>query len=359
MSIETQSLRSDFSTTRVIKGGWQLAGGHGGFDRNQAVDDMMQFFDAGILSFDCADIYTGVEEMIGDFICNLRASRGSEEADKINIHTKLVPDLARLHEFTARDVEDIIDRSLKRLQVERLDLVQFFWWDMTQGKPVEVMQSLKTLQQKGKIRHLGVTNWDVDHIGPFIDGGLDIVSAQIQYSMLDARPAGRFANWCADHNIQMLCYGVLAGGFLTDDWVGKSEPGFEFENRSLIKYRLIIEEFGGWELFQELLTCLARIGQRYTVPLSAVAIRHLLDQPHVAAAIIGAKTARNLPETMTVFRFVLSDQDHLEIDAVLKGRQGPSGPVYALEGDRSGPHGRIMKYNINTADSQADTAENV
>ena len=53
--------------------------------------------------------------------------------------------------------------------------------------------------------------------------------------------------------VQMLCYGTLAGGFLTDAWLGKPDPGFEFENRSLIKYRLIIDEFGTWDTFQELL----------------------------------------------------------------------------------------------------------
>jgi hypothetical protein len=60
-------LRPGYRITRVIRGGWQLAGGHGPVDRAEAVADMMAFAEAGILTFDCADIYTGVEELIGAF----------------------------------------------------------------------------------------------------------------------------------------------------------------------------------------------------------------------------------------------------------------------------------------------------
>ena len=63
--VETTDLRPGHSISRVIKGGWQLAGDHGSVDRSAAILDMEAFVDAGITTFDCADIYTGVEEMIG------------------------------------------------------------------------------------------------------------------------------------------------------------------------------------------------------------------------------------------------------------------------------------------------------
>ena len=103
-------MRADHQISRVIKGGWQLAGGHGSLDRTQAIADMTTFFDAGIRTFDCADIYTGVEDMIGTFIETLRSDRGSESADKITVHTKLVPDLDSLSSIGATDIEGIIDR---------------------------------------------------------------------------------------------------------------------------------------------------------------------------------------------------------------------------------------------------------
>jgi hypothetical protein len=71
----------------------------------------------------------------------------------------------------------------------------------------------------------------------------------------------------------------------------------------------------------------------------------VLDQPQVAGAIVGARYARHLPKTLEVFGLHLSPQDHADIAAVLT--PGPQGPVFGLERDRTGRHGRIMKYNLN------------
>ena len=155
---ETTNLRDGHKISRVIKGGWQLAGDHGSVDRASAVADMEAFLDAGITTFDCADIYKGVEQMIGDFIADVRDRRGTTAANQICVHTKLVPDLASLAELHPDQVEKIIDRSLKRLKVDRLDLVQFYWWDMAVGNAVDSLGVLKRLQEKGKIRNLGVNN---------------------------------------------------------------------------------------------------------------------------------------------------------------------------------------------------------
>lgn len=345
---ETTDLRPGHRISRVIRGGWQLAGDHGSVDRETAIADMEAFVDAGITTFDCADIYTGVEEMIGDFIGGLRQRRGAEAADRVVVHTKLVPDLSRLADIRPDEIEAIVDRSLKRLKLERLDLVQFFWWDLSIGQPVEALEILKDCQRKGKIANLGSTNWDSAQIGRFVDAGYDVASAQIQYSVLDRRPANGLADWSARHDIRFLCYGTLAGGFLTETWLGQPDPGFAFSNRSLVKYRLIIDEFGDWALFQDLLETLARIGRKHGVSLSSVATRWVLDQPQVAAAIVGARYARHLAQTLQVFDLVLDAEDHAAIAAVQARSKGPDGPVYGLEGDRTSRHGQIMKYNLNT-----------
>ncbi|QFS83559.1 General stress protein 69 [Roseivivax sp. THAF40] len=351
--VATTDLRPDHRISRVIRGGWQLAGDHGAVDRSAAIADMEAFVDAGITTFDCADIYTGVEEMIGAFIADLRRRRGPQASDRVVVHTKLVPDLGRLPDLRADEVEAIIDRSLKRLNVERLDLVQFYWWDTSLGDPVSAMEVLKRCQSAGKIRNLGVTNWDVADTRPFVEAGIDLVSTQVQYSVLDRRAAGGLAEWAADVDMQLLCYGTLAGGFLTDAWLGKPDPGFAFENRSLVKYRLIIDEFGPWPLFQELLETLHAVGERHGASLSSVATAWVLDQPNVAAAIVGARYARHLPKTLQVFDVDLTAEDHAEIGAVIAKSAGPNGPVFGLEGDRTSRHGRIMKYNLNTNPADA------
>lgn len=349
MSVSRTELRPGYSISQIIKGGWQLAGGHGSFDRQQAVDDMLTFVDSGITTFDCADIYTGVEEMIGDAVRQLRLRGGAPVEDRIQVHTKLVPDLDKLTSISHDDIEAIVDRSLKRLNLEQLHLVQFYWWDLSLGDPLASLEILKSLKAKGKIRYLGCTNWDEAAMQLFADADFDLVSAQVQYSLLDNRPAGAFSQWCVSNDVQILCYGVLAGGFLTSQWLGQPDPGFSFENRSLIKYRLIIEDFGGWELFQTLLNTLNAIGTELGIPLSAVATRYMLGRPQVAATIIGARTAANIDDTLASTTIALDESHTAAIEAVTAQRGGPVGAVYELERDRNGPHGRIMKYNLNTA----------
>ncbi|OED41571.1 aldo/keto reductase [Chromatiales bacterium (ex Bugula neritina AB1)] len=348
MTVERIELRPGYSISRIIKGGWQLAGGHGTFNRSDAINDMIRFIDAGITTFDCADIYLGVEEMIGEAIQLLRRRDGHSAADAIEVHTKLVPDLARLDKITNTEIEAIIDRSLMRLNLDQLHLVQFYWWDLSIGNPLAALDYLKTLRAKGKIKYLACTNWDEAAMQPFVDQHFDLVTAQVQYSLLDARPAGAFSEWCQSNRIQILCYGVLAGGFLSDSWLGKNDPGYQFENRSLIKYRLIIKEFGDWTLFQKLLTTLAEVGKRHQTGISTIAVAYMLRQPVVAAAIVGARTASHLDQTLSVFDIQLTDEDLKQITGVLEESDTVSGPVYGLESDRNSSHGRIMKYNLNS-----------
>ena len=341
--IPTSTLAAGYSISRIIKGGWHLAGGHGSIDRAQALRDMAAFVEAGITTFDCADIYTGVEELIGEF----RAQYPSL-AQQVQIHTKFVPDLDRLSIVGPLEVEAIIDRSLQRLRVERLDLVQFHWWDYAVPRHVEIALVLERLQRAGKIRHIGLTNFDLEHLRHIVEGGVPVVSHQVQYSLLDERPSGAMAEYCAATGIGLLCYGTVAGGFLSNAWLRQPSPT-DLMNRSLIKYRLIIEEFGGWPLFQQLLEVLQRVALRHGVDIASVATRMVLDRPEVAAAIVGATNTAHLPQHRALGGLMLSSEDARDINAICAQRRGPSGEVYALERDRDGPHGRIMKYTLNRA----------
>lgn len=345
---ETFDLAPGYTISRVIRGGWQLAGDHGAVTRETVSDDLAAFYNAGITTFDCADIYTGVEEMIGDFRADMLNRRGAGALARLRVHTKLVPDLELLPTITGADVRRIIDRSLQRLRMERLDLVQFHWWDYDQPRYVEAALHLNALQAEGKIAHVSGTNFDAARVAEIAAAGVPFTTVQVQYSLLDRRPAGAFTALCEQLGTRLLCYGALAGGFLTDSWLGKPAPT-TLTNRSLIKYRLIIDEFGGWDLFQTLLRTLRRIADRHATTIAAVAARHVLDRPLVAAVIVGASHPRHLPDTLRIGTTRLTDADRAEIDVVLAQAQGPAGEVYALERDRSGRHGSIMKYNLGDA----------
>jgi aryl-alcohol dehydrogenase-like predicted oxidoreductase len=335
----------------VINGAWQLSAGHrrgGGPDRTDgAVSDLLELARAGLTAFDGADIYTGVEELLG------AARRRWRGAEPLRVHTKLVPDLAVLPHLSRELVERSVDRSLRRLGVDRLDLVQLHWWDYRIPGTVETAGWLDALRREGKIRHLGATNFDAPRLAAILDSGVELVSHQVQYSLLDRRPEGAMADLARTRNVGLLCYGTLAGGFLSERWLGRPEPrepAAELPNRSLTKYKLILDELGPWELFQELLRVLARIGEKHGVSLSAVALRWVLDRPGVAAVILGVPRAERLRErladTLRVFDLRLDERDRAAVDRVLAESRGPGGPVYGLERVPGGRHAAIMRYDL-------------
>ncbi len=335
-------LSGTYEISRIIKGGWQLAGDHGPIDLEQADRDMTAFVEAGITTFDCADIYTGVEEMIGSF-----KGRHPGLAARAQIHTKFVPDLGSLERVDAAYVERIVDRSLQRLRTEQLDLVQFHWWDYSVPGYVDAALALERLRVKGKIAHIGATNFDVPHLLEMIDAGIPLVAHQLQYSLLDGRAENGMLQACRLRGIGLLCYGTVAGGFLSDRWLGRPEPVQAFTNRSLTKYKLIIDDFGGWELFQQLLRTLRRIADKHGCDIATVASRAMLQRDGVAAVIVGATSAAHLEANARIGAVELDPADFAAIDAVIARRSGPEGDVFTLERDRPGRHGRIMKYDLN------------
>ena len=346
--METTEPRPGYVIPRVIRGNWQLAGGHGAIDPDAALAALAAAFDAGLTTLDCADIYTGVEALIGAFRTQLIASRGSEAASRLKVHTKLVPDLDRLQHLAKRDVEAIVDQSLRRLGVERLDLVQFHWWDYAVPGAIEAMLWLAEIARAGKVRFVGATNFDTAHTRALLHAGVPLMSMQTQYSLLDARPEAGLAALCRERDVVLLCYGTVAGGFLSDRWLGVAEPDGALENRSLVKYKLIIDEFGGWPLFQELLEACRAVADRHGSDIATVAGRLVLDRPGVSAVIVGGRDTAHATANAAIGVLRLTPTDRAEIDAVLARRQGPGGDTYGLERDRSGRHGAIMKYNLNT-----------
>jgi aryl-alcohol dehydrogenase-like predicted oxidoreductase len=331
-------LSPGYSISRIIKGGWQLAVGHSSIPpAPQAHRDMAAFVDAGITTFDCADIYTGVEELIGSFV--------PRENQTVQVHTKYVPDLATLDTVDLAVSRAIVERSRTRLRRSALDLVQFHWWDYSVDRYVETGLHLEQLHREGLIRHIGVTNFDTPRLRALLDAGVKVVSHQVQYSLLDRRPASAMAELCAARNIRFLCYGSVLGGFLSERWLGAAEPREPLENRSLTKYKLIIDEALGWDAFQDLLSSLRGIAERHGVTIGAIGIAWVLAQPLVAAAIVGARDATHLAETLAALNVRLDPVDLATLDRAC-GR-GVAGDVYELERDRGGPHGRIMKYNLN------------
>ena len=350
MALEVVTLAPGFVVSRVAKGNWQLAQRHGPpYAREAAIDAMRCFVEAGVTLFDCADHYVGVEALIGEF-----RRRHPDHARRLRVSTKLVPDLESLPRLQRRDVQQIVDTSLARLGQERLDLVQFHWWDYRVPGYVEAMHWLDDLRSAGKVELIGTTNFDTARLAEIVASGVSVATNQLQYSVLDRRPENGLAAFCAAHGIKLLCYGTLAGGFIAERWLGAPEPRPPFANRSLVKYGLIIDDFGGWPRFQELLAALDTIASRHRASLAGVAIRYVLDKPGVAVALVGARTAAHLDDR--VRGVTLDARDCFPIARVVSQAAGPRGDCYELERVADGPHSAIMWKNQNAGGAPVDGA---
>jgi aryl-alcohol dehydrogenase-like predicted oxidoreductase len=200
--------------------------------------------------------------------------------------------------MTRRIVEDAIDVSLSRMGVEYLDLVQFHWWDYSDKSYPDALKHLGDLQREGKIRRLALTNFDTERLGVIADQGLRIVSNQVHYSLIDRRPEIRMASFCREHAVTLLAYGTLLGGLLSKKYLGRPEPRRpELDTASLQKYKNMIDAWGGWALFQDLLAVLREIADKHQASIANVGVRYILDRPAVAGVIVGARlgTSQTMP----------------------------------------------------------------
>ena len=319
--------------SRVIRGCWQLSEGHSdGWSRERAFAAL----DAAAaaerpLVLDCADIYTGVERIIGDWL----AGR-PDITDDVAVHTKFVPDLDALSAIDRNYVRRVVQRSRDRLRVDALDLVQFAWWDLSQPKWVRAAEWLAELRQEGVIRHLGVTNFDRAALRTLLEAGIPVVSSQVQLSLLDRRPLKGLTELCRERGVTVFAYGALAGGLLSD------AGGTPLDSRSLTKYRLIVEEVGGREVLGRARGALAELAARHGATMADAAVAYVLSRSGVGAAIIGLSRRGLMVDGR---RVRLSPSDVARLEATVP--ETVRGKVFEVERDRQGPHGRIMRYNLN------------
>ncbi len=311
-SEQTIQLTPDLPICRVLNGMWQVAGGHGQINHESAISEMLHYHQAGFTTWDMADIYGPAEEYLGEF----RKRLEKEELAKSQALTKFVPNPGPM---TRSIVEHYIDKSIQRMNVESIDVVQFHWWDYNNTSYLDALNHLSKIRDEGKIKYIGLTNFDTDRIKIMVQQGIKLVSNQVQYSVLDQRPEVKMIPFCKKNDIKLITYGTLLGGFFSEKYLGKSEPTrADLDTLSLQKYKNMIDAWGGWNLFQELLLVLEQIAKKHIVGIANVATRFILDKPCVAGAIIGARLgiAEHRSSNAKVFSFSLDDKDHSKISIV-------------------------------------------
>ena len=293
-----------------------MAGGHGQISPEVAISEMLQYHEAGLTTWDMADIYGPAEEFVGQFRKRLTKEKGEDELAKIQALTKFVPSPGPM---TRSIVEYYIDKSIKRMNVKSIDVLQFHWWDYNDASYIDALHHLSKLQGEGKIKHLGLTNFDTARMQIMVEQGFRLVSNQVQYSLVDQRPQVKMTSFCQKHGIKILAYGTLLGGFFSEKYLGKPEPSrSDLSTPSLQKYKNMIDLWGGWQLFQELLSIMEQIAKKHDVSIANVATRFVLDKPEVAGVIIGARLGitNHISDNLRVFYLNLDSDDYSKIRSV-------------------------------------------
>ena len=311
--VKRVELAPGFGISRVLTGLWQVADmeRHGAdLDLNAAAAQMGRYVDAGLTSFDMADHYGSSELIAGRF-----AERHPGTAQFL---TKWVP---KPGTHTREDVRKAVDTARARLGQDRIDVLQFHAWSYADPAWIDCIFFLQELRREGLIGHLALTNTDTAHLRMLLDTGVEIVSNQVCYSLLDRRAAGPLTELCLERNVKILAFGTMAGGFLTERWLGSAEPVLEeLETWSQMKYKRFIDAVGGWAVFQGVLAAVDRSARRLGVSMANVSCRYMLDSPAVGGVIVGARLGQSehIDDTLKVFDFEIDAESRADIEAALK-----------------------------------------
>jgi aryl-alcohol dehydrogenase-like predicted oxidoreductase/enamine deaminase RidA (YjgF/YER057c/UK114 family) len=314
LSVERAALAPDLSISRVLTGLWQVADMERdgrALDPDAAASALRPYVDAGLTSFDMADHYGSAEIVAG----RVRDSLGG--AARVQLFTKWVPKPGPL---SFADARAAVERSLERLRADRLDLLQFHAWSYADPSWIDGLLHLQTLRSEGLIAHLGLTNVDAAHLNMVLASGIELVSNQVCFSLLDRRAAGSMSEVCRARGVRLLAYGTLAGGWLSDRWLGKPEPDWERQGTwSQMKYGRFLRVAGGWDALQRVLRASDSVARRHGVSIANVAARWVLEQPAVAGVIIGARPGEreHVADNLRVFSFALTRRDEEELGAAL------------------------------------------
>jgi aryl-alcohol dehydrogenase-like predicted oxidoreductase/enamine deaminase RidA (YjgF/YER057c/UK114 family) len=307
--------------SRIVTGLWQIADmerGGSALDPDQAASAMAAYAEAGFDSFDMADHYGSAEVITGRFLDLVRRGKvNTARGARPTAFTKWCPEPGAM---TPDIVRAGIQRSLDRMGVDCIDLLQLHWWTFEHPSYLDAMRELAALQAEGRIRHLGLTNFNTDHLRVLVKQGIQIVSNQICFSLLDRRAGEEMTDFCLEHGIKLLAYGTLGGGFLSERWLGAPEPPLpDIPDWSKMKYKRFIEAIGGWSVLQGIIAAAHEVAKKHHVSLANVATRWVLDQPAVGAVIVGARLGErdHRLDNLRAFSFALDTEDHARIDAAL------------------------------------------
>ncbi|TDS32924.1 aldo/keto reductase [Halanaerobium congolense] len=286
----------------------------GEVDDQQSIKAVRAAVDSGINLIDTAPAYGDghAEKVVGKAIQGIR--------DKVVIATK-----CGTHRDGPKYVRDLsperirteIENSLKRLDIEQIDLYQIHWPDPDTPLEESVEELLK-LKKEGKFKYLAVCNFGVELMQE-ISEMTDIISPQPQYSLLKRDIENKIIPYLLDNNLGTLSYGTLGGGILSGKYQERPQFDDEKDNRAGF-YPFFKEE--NWEQTQSLITLLKEIAAENGQSPAQIAINWSINRPGITTALVGAKNEKQARENAEAADFSLTKTEMTELtkksDEVIK-----------------------------------------
>ncbi|KAJ6479578.1 NADP-dependent oxidoreductase domain-containing protein [Mycena sanguinolenta] len=312
----------EFTLPRMWTGLWQLSSNAWGTAPVSKIRQAMaRHVEKGYTAFDMADHYGAAEVIFGEFRLSLESPESVFAATKYCVFKPTT--------VSQESVEAAVRQRMERMRTQRVDLLQFHWYEYANPDYIKVIEILAQLKTQGVIAAIGLCNFDTRHTDEIcarFPG--TIVSNQIPFSLVDTRALYGLTEVSNKHSVKLLTYGTLCGGFLANKWIGQAEPDpySGSLNPSQRKYLdFIVKAWGSWALFQELLIVLRGIGERHGgASVSNVATRWVLDHPAIGAVLVGARLGcTEYPlENLSVYSLILTQTDRAEIEEVLARSAG-------------------------------------
>jgi aryl-alcohol dehydrogenase-like predicted oxidoreductase len=301
--------KSGLTVSRIAFGTWQLGGDWGSFDEEAAIQAIQHARELGVNFFDTAQAYGfgKSEALLG------RALRDElkRDRDSLVIATKggINPGSDRARDAGRAWLRKGVEESLRYLELDYIDLYQVHWPD-ADTPAEETAAALQELVDEGKIRRVGVSNYNTAQLADF-DRTRPVETLQPPYHLFRRAIEADPLPYCREHNIGVLVYSPLGSGLLT----GALTPDSTFEDSD---WRSKSSYFQGEKLRRnlEVVEELKQFAATKGVTVSQLAIAWTLHQPGVHVAIVGARKAKNIEDSLGAADIDLTAEDLAEIERI-------------------------------------------
>jgi aryl-alcohol dehydrogenase-like predicted oxidoreductase len=312
-------------------GCWEIGGGYGSIEENAFIEAINRALDIGINSFDTAEAYG-----MGASETSLAKALGSRRKEAV-ITTKFgvgYPDFPNYRDSSRKRVIESIEKSLKALKTDYVDVYLIHWPDRT-IRSEEPMRALDDLVKQGKVKAVGLSNFLPEEIKTCMAvRRVDVV--QYCWNMFDRRMQKEIFPYCTENKIGVMAYGSLAYGMLTGTL--SEEKAFEkgdwrARGGRLLNLNLFQHLFGPEHFLNNLRAVeeLKAVAKRYGKSLPQLALRWTLSNPVISTALVGCRNPNEVDDNAGAIGWSISDADMKEIDAIFAKHSAVTTPSVWLE----------------------------